>query len=304
LASWIDMLKPPLGAGAYRLTVHVADACDASAVGLQVSPVSEASRGRGGGGTSVSAKFCEVPFKLATSTTVVLALTVKTFTVNPALVDPAAAITDEGIVTLPDPPPNPIVSPPLGTTADKVTMHEAELGVVTVAGVQASEVTAGGGGTSASEKLCEVPFRLATSITVVLALTVEAFSVNPALFDPAAIVTDEGTVTLAAPPVPVVTVSPPVGAGADIVTVHEAEPGVVTVAGVQARALTVNGGLMITCPPIAVTLKELLLAVAALTLRIWIVEDVLTVVGETVNVAVATTPWAMVVALSPNNKQV
>jgi len=34
------------------------------------------------------------------------------------------------------------------------------------------------------------------------------------------------------------------------------------------------------------------------------VEDVLTVVGETVNVAVATTPLAMVVALSPNNKQV
>jgi hypothetical protein len=202
------MLKPPLGAGADKLTVHVADACDASAVGLQVSPVSEASGGRGGGGTSVSAKFCEVPF------------------------------------------------------------------------------------------------RLATSITVVLALTVEAFSVNPALVDPAAIVTDEGTVTLAAPPVPVVTVSPPVGAGADTVTVHAVEPGVVTVAGVQATALTLNGGLMVTCPPVAITLKALLLAVAPLTLRIWIVEDVLTVVGETVNVAVATTPLAMVVALRPNNKQV
>src|SRR5216683_12409 len=140
------MLKPPLGAGADKLTVHVADACDASAVGLQVSPVSEGSD-RGGGGTSVSAKFCEVPFKLATSTAVALALTVEAFSVNPALFDPAAAITDEGIVTLPDPPPNPIVSPPLGAAADKVTMHEAELGVVTVAGVQASEVTADGGGT-------------------------------------------------------------------------------------------------------------------------------------------------------------
>src|SRR6266851_66127 len=124
------MLKPPLGAGADKLTVHVAEACDASVVGLQVNPVSEAGGARGGGGTSVSAKFCEVPFKLANSTTVVLALTVRAFTVNPALVDPAAAITDEGIVTLPDPPPNPIVSPPLGAAADKVTMHEAELGVV------------------------------------------------------------------------------------------------------------------------------------------------------------------------------
>jgi hypothetical protein len=298
------MLKPPLGAGADKLTVHVADEWDVSVAGLQVNPVSAAGAGGGGGGTSVSEKLCEVPFILATSTTVVLALTAKAFTVNPALVDPAATVTDEGIAMLPDPPPNPTVSPPLGAAADKPTVHEAELGVVTVAGVQASEVTVGRGGKSVSEKLCEVPLRLATTTTVVVAVTAKALSVNPALVDPAATITDEGTVTLAAPPVPVVTVSPPVGAGADTVTVHEAEPGVVTVAGVQASALVVNAGLMVTCPPVAVTLRGLPLAVAALTLTSWIVEDVLTVVGDTVNVAVAATPVAMVVALRPNNKQV
>ncbi len=43
----IDVLKPPLGAGADKLTVHVADACDASVAGLQVNPVSDG--GAGGG---------------------------------------------------------------------------------------------------------------------------------------------------------------------------------------------------------------------------------------------------------------
>jgi hypothetical protein len=257
------MLKPPLGAGADKLTVHVADACDASVVGLQVNPVSDAvaAGGGGGGGTRVSEKFCEVPFRLAISTTVVLALTVRAFTMKPALVDPPATVTDEGIVILADPPPNPAVSPPLGAAADKPTVHETEAGVVTVAGVQVSEVTVGGGGTSVSEKLCEVPFRLATSTTEVLALTVKAFTVKPALVDPAATVTDDGTATFAAPPVPVVTVSAPVGAGADTVTVHEAEPGVVIVAGVQASEATVNGGLILTAPPVAVTLRGLALAV-------------------------------------------
>jgi hypothetical protein len=192
----------------------------------------------------------------------------------------------------------------VGAAAERPTVHEAEPGVVTVAGVQIREATVGGGGTSVSEKLCEVPFRLATSTTVVLALTVKAFTVNPAVVDPAATVTDDGTVTLAAPPAPVVTVSAPVGAGADTVTVHEAEPGVVVVAGVQASEVTVNGGLILTCPPVAVTLRGLALAVDPILLVIWIADEVFTVVGETVNVAVATTPLAMVVTLKPDNKQV
>lgn len=52
---------------------------------------------------------------------------------------------------------------------------------------------------------------------------------NAALVEPAATVKDEGIET-PEPPLNA-TVSPPLGAGADSVSVHEAAPGVVNVAG-------------------------------------------------------------------------
>jgi hypothetical protein len=47
LASWIDTVDPPLGAGADRVTWHVAEADDASVLGLQIRLVTT---GTGGGG--------------------------------------------------------------------------------------------------------------------------------------------------------------------------------------------------------------------------------------------------------------
>ena len=47
-----------LGAAAERVTVHAAEACDASVEGLHVNPVSDAVGGGGGGaGSSVSVKL-------------------------------------------------------------------------------------------------------------------------------------------------------------------------------------------------------------------------------------------------------
>lgn len=90
-----------------------------------------------------------------------------------------------------------------------------------------------GGGSSVRENVCEVPFRLAANTMVALALMADAFTGKLAAVEPAVTVTDAGIVTLAAPPNPVVTVSPALGAGADTVTVQEAEPGVVTMDGLQ-----------------------------------------------------------------------
>lgn len=173
-----------------------------------------------------------------------MVLILPTETENWALVDPAGMSTDDGADSLPL--LSAIVTPPLGAGFTRVTAHLSEVCDSNVAELHARPARAGaggggggGGGASVIEKLWEVPFRLATRNAVVAALTVDAFTVNPALGEPAAMVTDDGIVMLpTAAPSPVVTVNPPAGAGTDALTVQVALPGVVTVAGAQVNALT------------------------------------------------------------------
>jgi hypothetical protein len=99
-----------------------------------------------------------------------------------------------------------------------------------------------------------------------LLLTVAAFAVNAAVVEPAAMTTDDGIVTLDEEPMPVITVRPWLGAGADVVTVHVAEPGVMIVAGEQVTAVTLYRGVRVTRPPVAVTVTEPALSVAPLLL--------------------------------------
>lgn len=176
----------------------------------------------------------------------VLLVTGDSVAVNPAEFDPPATVTEDGIETVAEPPLNETVAPVLGAGADNPTLQVAEPGVITVEGVQESDETVGGGGVSARAKFCEVPFRLATSTAVAFALTADAFAVKPAEFDPAGTTTDDGIVTFDPEATPVLTVSPPVGAGADTETVQAAEPGVVTVVGEQASPVTAYGELMVT----------------------------------------------------------
>jgi hypothetical protein len=61
---------------------------------------------------------------------------------------------------------------------------------------------------------------------------------------------------------------------------------------------------MIIWPPVAVTVTEVSLRVTPLLLVTWIGEDMLVVVGETVKVAVATTPLLMLVLLTPKSRHV
>ena len=93
---------------------------------------------------------------------------------------------------------------------------------------------------SVSVKFCDDPFRLADSTAVFLAVALDRFAValadvelaateavKVAELEPAGSTTDDGIVTLDRDATPVVTVSPPAGAGADSATAHAAEPGVV-----------------------------------------------------------------------------
>jgi hypothetical protein len=146
--------------------------------------------------------------------------------------------------------------------------------------------------------------RLATSTAVVLALTAGALTVKLAEVKPAATATEEGMVKLDPAARPMDKVSPVAGAAAETVAVHVAEPGVVTVAGAHISPVTAYGCAMLTSPPVAVTARALSVNAAPVVLITWIGDDVLVGVGDTVNVAVATTPPLMTVLFTPKRRHV
>src|SRR5271169_4110745 len=171
---------------------------------------------------------------------------------NRALVDPAATFTELGALRkLAFVAWMATFKPPAGAAADRVILQVADVCAVSTVELHANpvRVTAvggGGGDVSVSEKLWEVPFRLVARTAVLFALTANALAVKPAEFEPAGTRMADGIVTPDPEARPVVTVSPPAGAGADKVTVHAAEPGVVTVAGEQVSPVTVYGEAMLT----------------------------------------------------------
>lgn len=140
---------------------------------------------------------------------------------------------------------------------------------------------------------------------MVVELTAVDVALKAALVAPAAMLTEAGTLTLAAPPAtPRATESPPLGAGADAVTVHDAVPGVVSGFGAQANPVNVVGWLMVTVPAVAVMAIGFPAASVAEGLNIPTADDVLVVDGETDSVIVATKPLAIVFALIPTSRQV
>jgi hypothetical protein len=168
---------------------------------------------------------------------------------NDALADPPGTVSEAGTVNgalL----PNLIdtVAPLLGAAADNVTVHTADACETSAAGLQVSVLTVGGaaggggggGGTNCRAKLWDVPLSDATRVTVVVALTAADVMLREALVALCAMVTEDGALTpVVLPAVPNVTGSPPLGAGADAVTVQDAVPGVVRGFGEQASAVKV-----------------------------------------------------------------
>jgi hypothetical protein len=227
---------------------------------------------------------------------------------NWALVDPAAAVTELGKLSEPAFVAwMAMFSPPAGAAADRVISQVEDVCAVRSAEVHVNPVSVtavGGGGTSVSEKFWEVPFRVVASTAVLVALTVDAFAVKPAEFEPTGTGMDDGMVTVDAEARPVVTVSPPAGAGADKVTVHAAEPGVMTVAGEQVSPVRVYGEAIFTRPPVAATPTGVPPSITPVMLVTWIEAGVLAAAGDAVKVAVATTPLLSVMLFRPNSMQV
>jgi hypothetical protein len=162
------------------------------------------------------------------------------------------------------------------------------------------------GGERATEKVLETPFRLAVSVAVAPLVTAVAVAVKVALAAPAATVTDAGTVTFALL-LESATAKPPAGAGAVSATeqlvvaggVSEAELHVSPLSALVAAACEIETEL-----PLPMTNAEVPVVETPMGELSRMDEKVLSVVGETVNVAVAITPLAIVLAFMPVSRQV
>jgi hypothetical protein len=133
LARLTAIAVPPVGAADSMVTVHVADPGVATVTGEQ-----ESVRGDEGGARA-SEKLAEPPPKLATMIPVAAVLTEAACAENVPLADPAAMLTEAGIVRGAEFAPNDRSTEVALQTADfRVTVHVAVAGVTREAGLQAT----------------------------------------------------------------------------------------------------------------------------------------------------------------------
>jgi hypothetical protein len=174
---------------------------------------------------------------------------------------------------------------------------------VRLAGEQLSDDSAAGA-VRFSEKVREPPLSEAVMVAAASAATVAAVAVNPPEVDPAATVTEAGTLSEALLSERA-TETPPAGAAALSVTVHELVPGVAIDPGVQVRPLKVATGCKTVTTPLAADI--VICWPSAVAARGFVSATMLTglgVSGEIVRVNVATTPLGTAFVLNPVTRQV
>lgn len=157
------------------------------------------------------------------------------------------------------------------------------------------------------ELFCEMPPRVAVSMTGVLVVTVcTASTMKLALFDPAGTLTEDGTVTSEVAPLTTATVVLLV-ALPDKLAVHDVDPGADTVAGAHARPKSTGavgwvGGLMVTVPPVPLMGRRFAFPAQAITCTNDTEAEV-SVVLATWNVIVARVPLAIAAGFIPATRQ-
>jgi hypothetical protein len=132
-------------------------------------------------------------------------------------------------------------------------------------------------------------------------VTEAAAAVKLVEVDPAATVTEAGTVRLLAP-LPSVTVAPPAGAATPSVTVQFALPGVTMEGGLHPSELRLTAGVTVMLFPVPPTVRPRPLGrtpIVPLTPTLLMPDARVTVM-----LAVATTPSPIVVAFRPDARQV
>jgi hypothetical protein len=167
-------------------------------------------------------------------------VTVPAVAVKDAVVAAAATVTLAGTVKLALLLVKATAEPPVGAGPLKVTVQALVPGPVREAGLQVRPLTVTGA-ISESVELADVPLAAAVSVAVELLVIVPAIATKLAVVDAAATVIEAGAVSNGLLE-EMVTLRPPVGAGALAVTVQVLLAPDVSEAGTQTSEVTVTGG--------------------------------------------------------------
>ncbi|MBN9662330.1 MAG: hypothetical protein J0H49_29295 [Acidobacteria bacterium] len=297
LLSEIATGRPPVGAAPERVTVHAEVPPELTEEGVHKRLLITAS------GVTVTDAVREDAFEVAVTVTVVLDVTEVAVAVKRTEVEPAATVTEEGTVRAALLSVTVTTWPPAGAALERVTVHE-EVPPALIEEGEHSRVLMMGRGFTVTDAVLEDPFTVAVTVTAVLAVTEAAVAENEAEVEPAATVTDEGTVR-AELLSEMATARPPVGAALERVTVHEDAPPEVTDVGVQVSRLGVGAitGEDTEIAPI-LTLRGIKLPDEDAARPVICSEGVDEAVEETENVAVATTESLSVFVFMPESRHV
>ncbi len=222
-------VRPPAGAALPIVTVPMDETPPATVVGLTDRPVTT-------GAVIARLAAFEEPFELAVMFAVRFDATELVVIVNVPVVAPAAIVAVPGTAA-PLSDDTVTVNPPTGA-ADEIVIVPVELTPPsTVVGFNERAETVG----PCTNKLpgLDVPFAIPLMVAVVSTPTATVVMLNVADVAPAAIVTDAGTVTEALFDASVI-LSPPVGAGLEIVTVPTDPLPPSTVVGSTVKLATVG----------------------------------------------------------------
>jgi hypothetical protein len=203
------IVNPPFGAGAAMVTVPCAVCPLRIDVGLTDRLVGRI-------GFTVKPVLTLTPLREAVSTAVVVAVTVPADAVNEAVVAPCATVTEAGNDTDGLELESATVMPPVGAGAAIVTVPCAVCPLRIVVGVRVRPT--GRIGFTVKLALRLVPPSEAVRTAVVIEVTVPAVAVKEAVVAPCSTVTEAGTDT-AWFELESAIVTPPAGAGAEMVTV-------------------------------------------------------------------------------------
>jgi hypothetical protein len=225
--------------------------------------------------------------------------------VKVADVEPAGTIRQAGAVNAELLEVRPTEDPPDGAGRFRITVHVVEPPGATLEGLHATEVasTAGAarGGVNVKFAVRELTPKVAVMLAPWFVVTKAAAAVKLVEVDPAATVTEAGTVR---PPVLLLsaTVVPPAGAAALSVTVQFALPGVTMEAGLHPSELRLTAGVTVMLLPVPLMLRLTPLGStpSVPATPIFVVPDAS--VREIL--AVATTPSPIAVAFTPDARQV
>lgn len=220
------------GAALFNATVQ-SPLVDGPSVGTQLNDVIWS------GATSDKAEDCELPFKAATTDAFWSVVKLPAVALNDAVVAEPATVTEAGTVRTAFVLLNCTAAPPFGAALLNVTVQVLVADGPRLPGAQLRELTRGSE-TSEMAAFCELPFRLAVTVTFWLALKFPEVALNCAVVAEPGTVTEGGTVRLALL-LDSVTAVPPPGAARFNVTVQADVAFVPIVPGAQLRDVTSIG---------------------------------------------------------------